>query len=150
MPDLARGLSIVPGRRMRRSLGRCEPATGTIRLHPQLYDERVELFREVLCHEVAHVAVHRLHGRRAKPHGAEWAALMHSVGFAPRATVDVGTLSKTLQRASRPRYAYLHRCPTCDARHRAGRVVRTWRCRKCHDAGRGGKLEIIRMTVSDA
>jgi len=27
---------------------------------------------EVLCHELAHVAVYRLHGRAARTHGPEW------------------------------------------------------------------------------
>jgi predicted SprT family Zn-dependent metalloprotease len=150
LPDLAARVRVVPGPRMRRSLGRCEPATGLIRLHARLWDEPGELFREVLCHEVAHVAVLRLHGAGVRPHGVEWMELMRRAGFEPRATVAVGGLSGALREAARPAWVYEHRCPACGARRHAGRVVRNWRCRRCRDAGRPGRLEITRLPAAPA
>jgi predicted SprT family Zn-dependent metalloprotease len=39
------------------------------------------ILEEVLCHELAHVAVYRLHGRSVRPHGPEWKRLVRQVGF---------------------------------------------------------------------
>jgi len=45
--------------------------------------------RETVPHEVAHVVTWLLHGRRARPHGAEWQAVMHHLGIAsPRRCHD--------------------------------------------------------------
>ncbi|MGH8528334.1 MAG: SprT-like domain-containing protein [Nevskiales bacterium] len=39
--------------------------------------------RETLPHELAHLIVWRLHGRRVRPHGAEWQAVMRLFGAEP-------------------------------------------------------------------
>jgi hypothetical protein len=47
-----------------------------------------DLLEEVLCHELAHVAVYRLHGRAVRPHGPEWKGLVAAAGFKPRARFE--------------------------------------------------------------
>ena len=97
---------------------------------------------EVLCHELAHVAAYELHGRRHRPHGPEWAALMQAAGFEPRArarlTHDVSALLVAPRRGSQ----YEHRCPVCRAVRFARRPVRQWRCVACITAGLDGHLLI--------
>ncbi|MBM4101761.1 MAG: SprT family zinc-dependent metalloprotease [Phycisphaerae bacterium] len=84
--------------RMVRSLGRAYSRRGLIRLNGGLAQSDCEvLLREVLCHELAHVAVHRRFGDRAQPHGAPWRHCMQLVGFEPRVTIPVECLPPTLR-----------------------------------------------------
>ena len=131
--------------RMRVSLGLCRPAQNRIRLSAVLRDGgSSDLLEEVLCHELAHVAVHRLHGRRAKPHGPEWKSLMRKAGFEPR--VRVRENDPRLPKAfNKPRPRWEHRCPVCGVTQMAGRPVRQWRCVRCRKAGRSGKLRIRKI-----
>ncbi|HET7314302.1 SprT-like domain-containing protein [Salinisphaera sp.] len=68
-----------------RAAGQAVFARRTRRCHIRLNAELLashsrEMLDQTVPHEVAHVAVYRLHGRRARPHGAEWKALMHAFG----------------------------------------------------------------------
>jgi len=138
-------VSVSFSRRLRCSLGRCVPARGIVRLSMRLLRSRPELLDEVLCHEVAHVAAYELYGRRARPHGREWAALMRAAGFEPRVRApwrhDVVEAA-----AARPRRGlrYEHRCPICQAGRLARRPVRQWRCAACVRAGLDGQLVITK------
>jgi hypothetical protein len=76
-------ISIEISTRMTRSLGRCYPNRNLIRIARFVLEESAELFREVLCHETAHLAAYHLHGPSIRPHGAEWKALVHEAGYAP-------------------------------------------------------------------
>jgi len=143
VPDLTRGLEIQISSRLRRSLGRCDPRRGIVRLNPALLEAPQPLLVETLCHEVAHVAAFRIHGANIRPHGPEWAALMTAAGFAPRARVLERTMPKVVRQRSRPRKLYLHRCRACRARRIARRPVRRWLCRRCVEAGLPGRLEIV-------
>jgi len=87
VPGLESRLAISFSTRMSRSLGRCHPERKLIRLAGWLREAPDALLAEVLCHEVAHVAVHELHGRDCRPHGKEWKALMRSAGFQPRTRI---------------------------------------------------------------
>jgi len=144
LPGMVDDVSLEFSRRFRRSLGRCWPTQGRIRLAAFLFEGDPGLLEEVLCHELAHVAAFRLHGRRIRPHGPEWKALLVQAGFEPRARFreeDVGL--------PRPRTAPMarweHRCPRCQAVRMAGRSVPQWRCADCWNAGRSGKLLITRI-----
>lgn len=144
-PGLETRVSVSFSRRLRRSLGRCVPARGVVRLNMRLLRSRPELLDEVLCHEVAHVAAYELHGRRTRPHGREWAALMRAAGFEPR----VRTLWRhdvVAAAARRPRRGlrYEHRCPVCQTGRLARRPVRQWRCAACVRAGLDGRLVITK------
>ena len=144
LPGLVDDVSVEFSRRFRRSLGRCWPAQGRIRLGAFLLAGDPALLEEVLCHELAHVAAFRLHGRRIRPHGPEWKALLVQVGFEPRVRIPEGHAGlPKLSTAARARYE--HRCPVCHAVRMAGRSVPQWRCAMCWEAGRSGKLDITRI-----
>ncbi|MCP3980292.1 MAG: SprT family zinc-dependent metalloprotease [bacterium] len=145
VPDLPDRLRVEYAPRLRRSLGRCTPATGHIRLHPALRDAGISLLKEVLCHEAAHAAVYLLYGAGRRPHGVEWARLMRAAGFEPRARVDEADLPDVVRKASQPRRLYRHRCPVCGTQRTARRVVRRWRCRRCLEAGLDGLLSITTL-----
>jgi predicted SprT family Zn-dependent metalloprotease len=84
VPELPWRVRIVFSSRLKRSLGRCSPRTGLIRLNPGLRTGAPAALREVVCHEVAHVATWILHGPRASAHGREWKGLMQRAGYEPR------------------------------------------------------------------
>jgi len=84
--------------RMVRSLGRAYSRQGLIRMNCGLAQSGCEaLLREVLCHELAHVAVHRRFGDRVQPHGAPWRHCMRLVGFEPRVTIPMECLPPSLR-----------------------------------------------------
>jgi len=150
VPALPDRLHVRPGPRLRRSLGRCHPASGTIRLHPELFEAPENLLKEVLCHEAAHVAAHLRHGPTVRPHGPEWAGLMREAGYEPRVRMDPANLPALLQRSIRPRVLFRHLCRTCGANRMARRAVHRWRCRACTEAGLAGRLEIRSVRATDA
>lgn len=80
---LAPEISLEISTRMTRSLGRCYPDRQLIRIADFVLEESEELFREVLCHEAAHLAAYQLHGKSIRPHGREWKALMVEAGYEP-------------------------------------------------------------------
>jgi predicted SprT family Zn-dependent metalloprotease len=140
IPDLAAKVDVAFSRRLRSSAGRAVPARGTVRLHAALADGPPELLREVVIHELAHVAAHLLHGRTAA-HGPEWRGLVRTAGGHVRVRLPPGTLPG----GRRVRATWLHRCPVCEVARHAGRPVRNWRCRRCVDSGRSGVLTIERI-----
>ncbi len=144
VPHLADSVTVEFSPRFRSSLGLCRPGEGRIRLAAHLANGRPELLEEVLCHELAHVAVYRLHGRSVRPHGPEWKGMVRAAGFEPRVRFhrEEGGFPA---RATRPRARWEHRCPVCQARRVAGRPVRNWRCVECLRAGLPGTLVITRM-----
>jgi len=101
-PDLPSQVHITFSPRLRASLGRCSPRTGSIRLNPGLLEADPAILREVVCHEAAHVAAWLLHGRRARPHGREWKDLMRAAGYEPRARWPHHALPEALRRDARP------------------------------------------------
>jgi hypothetical protein len=114
LPNLPRSISVKVNPRLRRSLGRCNPASGRISLSADLLHapERLE---EVLCHEVAHAEV------RAKERTSPPRAHPKPLGL-----------------------PYEHRCPVCQGVRYARRPVTRWRCSDCLDSGLGGELVITR------
>ena len=127
---------------MQRSLGRCVPRTGAVRLNARVLGDNSELLEEVLCHELAHIATFQLHGPKVRPHGSEWAALIRAAGFEPRVRTR---LSRDIEvTAITDQAFYEHRCPVCHTTRLARRPVRAWRCAECFAAGLEGKLVIER------
>lgn len=145
LPRLGAEVSIRTSSRMRVSLGRCAPLSGSIRIASFLLDGPAALLEEVLAHELAHVAVVQLHGAGRRPHGEEWRALMRRVGHDPRPTIPREEFERLLPIRAGRRVAWEHRCPRCGARRLAGRPVRGWRCARCRVAGFGGRLEVERL-----
>lgn len=123
--------------RLRRSLGRVAIDAKTVRLNPLLKDASVELLREVLCHELAHLVVAWRHGASARPHGPEWRALMEKAGWTPRVRIPWPLAPPRPQRTT-----FEHRCPVCQRRWRAKRAMRSWRCPDCLSAGLPGTLTV--------
>jgi predicted SprT family Zn-dependent metalloprotease len=145
LPDLPGQVTIEISNRLRSSIGLCYPERSMIRLHPVVRELDEPVILEVLCHEMAHVAAHRHHGRGCKPHGREWTSLVESAGYEARTRLPPGTVFATpAQRATRKVVLWRHRCPRCDASRTARRPVYTWRCATCRQNGRGGELEITR------
>ncbi len=143
-PALTERVTISFSARLTRSLGRCHPRQGTIRLAAWLCDADPALLREVLCHEVAHVAAWDLTGGRNRPHGAEWRALMRAAGYQPRVRYPQELLPPEARKPSRRSSLWDHSCPRCGAHRTARRVMRIWRCARCVEAGREGRLVIHR------
>jgi predicted SprT family Zn-dependent metalloprotease len=130
--------------RLTRSLGRAYPGRMLVRLSVLLQRSPYSpLFEEVLCHEVAHLAVHALHGSQASPHGPEWKRLLRLAGYEPRRAlfVDNGGDHRIV------RLAYEHTCPVCQATRVARHPHRSWRCAACRRAGLEGNLIIRNVRV---
>ena len=144
LPGLADSVTVEFSRRFRSSLGRCYPIQRRVRLAAHLERGNDDLLEEVLCHELAHVAVYQIHGHRVRPHGREWKALVAMAGFEPRVRFQPGE-GRFPPRPWRPRVRWEHRCPVCQVMRMAGRPVREWRCAKCYKAGRSGRLIITRV-----
>ena len=106
-------ISVTISRRMTSSLGRASYTRQSIGLQHTLLDPTAkELLREVLCHEAAHLAAYRLHGKTIRPHGSQWKSLLSAAGYPPRATIAAATL------------------PACFGVRRARRVVKRRKVRR--------------------
>jgi predicted SprT family Zn-dependent metalloprotease len=146
--DLADRVRVEPGRRLRRSFGRCRPSSGQVDILPALFEpEYADLLREVVCHEAAHAAAHLLHGR-VRPHGREWQALMAAAGYEPTTRMDPRRLPPELLTRMQPSTRYRHTCTICGATRMAGRRVRNWRCGRCRNRGLEGWLRIVRVALA--
>jgi SprT protein len=143
---LAKGTRLRSSARLCRSLGTYRPSRSQITLAAWLFDDAPRtLLEEVLCHEAAHAAVHLTHARRVRPHGAEWRAFMLAVGRQPRVRIPSALIPDSQKaRLSRGRH-WEHRCPVCRATRMARVRVTRWRCRRCVEAGREGRLVIERI-----
>jgi predicted SprT family Zn-dependent metalloprotease len=111
VPDLAGTVTVTFSTRLKRSLGRCRPASGRITLQAALEHAEPALLAEVLCHEAAHVAAHRLSDGTAPPHGALWQDLVRAAGYEPRTrrpdAEQPGTAAARAPAGKRPaRFAY--------------------------------------------
>lgn len=126
---------------LRASLGKCRPSRGSVTLASYLQTAPAAHVRDVLGHELAHVAAHLLYGSAIAPHGPEWQELMEVAGLSPMVQ-HPSTSSRTSQSRTPARYA--HRCAVCHSVWYAKRRMRTWRCAECQDAGLSGDLLIMR------
>ena len=125
--------------RLTRSLGRAYPARMLVRLSLLLQRPPYSsVFEEVLCHEVAHLAVHTLHGSQVATHGAEWKQLLKLAGYEPRRGLFIEHLADRDTIGLR----YQHTCPVCQSTRMARRPPPTWRCIACRRAGLEGNLII--------
>lgn len=148
LPQLASAVAVSYNPRLQRSLGRCKPSIGRVTLNPALRQATLERRAEVLCHELAHVAVFQLYGPAAKSHGREWRELVARAGYVPHvrsADVSGARTSPTSPSSVLP---YEHRCPVCQSARYARRPVSRWRCAECLDAGLSGELLISRRPDS--
>jgi SprT protein len=145
LPELERTVALTFSRRLKRSLGRCRPATGRITIQARLADDDPELLTEVLCHEAAHVAAYQLSGSVDDPHGERWRELVKRAGYEPSARHATQVDSPVMTPGIIGRYTHEHRCSVCHSVRYARRAVTTWYCADCIDAGLPGKLTITRL-----
>ena len=138
----AESVRVEWGRGFRRSLGRVHLERRVVRLSPELAAAPTVVLLEVLCHEIAHLAVRDLHGSGCRPHGPEWMALVRAAGFEPRRRMPWAEPSPPSRSVAARRRPYIHRCPVCQLQRIAWRPVRQWRCAACVGAGLSGRLEI--------
>lgn len=145
VPELARRVSICISPRLRRSLGRCRPSTDQIVISSLLFTGRYRrLIKEVLCHELAHIATRELYAVHVRPHGPEWVALVLAAGLPARVRLLLKS-PPSMPRRKRAAHLYEHRCPVCHMVRISRRRMRGWRCAACVAAGLSGKLAIRRV-----
>jgi predicted SprT family Zn-dependent metalloprotease len=126
--------------RLRRSLGLAYPERMLVRLSLLLKEPKyASLFDEVLCHEVAHIAVFHVHGKAATSHGPEWKELLRMVGYEPRRSYRTDSLP---ERKGHESISYDHICPICQAKRTARRPMPSWCCVACQNAGLDGEMII--------
>lgn len=126
--------------RLRTSLGRADLKNERISLAPRLL-RNPRLLREVLRHELAHVAARRIARSREPVHGPTWRALLTQVRSLPRVRQRVqGRRPAPVQRTFR------HECPVCDFVRLGKRRVPAWRCADCVASGLSGALNITEVT----
>lgn len=145
LPGLEARVEISYSPRLRTMLGRALPARGIVRLHPDLATAPVKRLCEVLCHEVAHIAVFELHGGACRPHGPEWAELVRAAGYEPSARFCSRDARSVDGARPRIRHQYAHVCTVCHAQRLSRRPVPQWRCAACVQAGLEGRMEIRRL-----
>jgi SprT protein len=122
--------------------GRADLTRWHLRFNATLLRENREHFlKHTVGHEVAHLVTFALWGRRAKPHGHEWRAVMAVYGLPAHAThrYDVSNIP-------RRRSPYVYRC-RCEndvffgsLRHKRTRRGVRYFCRRC-----GAPLEFVRV-----
>lgn len=109
-----------------------------VRLNAAMLEEYGEQFiADTIGHEVAHFIVFELYGRKVRPHGREWQAVMSEVlKRKPEVTHQYNT--KPARRLKR--YAYLCECPdhihelTSIRHNKVLNQQARYLCRQCHSA----------------
>lgn len=137
IPDLASRAVIQFSDRLRSALGRTRVDIRRVRLNPLLASANELLLDEVLCHELAHIAVYERFGSSVKPHGPEWEALVRQAGYEPRLRLNISS-----KKPPTNKHRFEHLCPVCQTVRYAKRPMSRWRCGSCVDAGLEGKLLI--------
>jgi len=82
---------------------------------------------------------------RIRPHGPEWRAFMESAGHPARVRIPEALMPPAVRAATAAGRCWEHRCPVCQATRMARTRVARWRCKRCVEAGRGGRLVIARV-----
>lgn len=141
-------VSVHVSSRLRVSLARCYPESSEIRVHPRLPQEPTAFVREVLVHELAHLAVYEKHGTTVYPHGPEWRDHVCALGLVPRVNFVLSNMAAPMAGQSLASTAYRHRCPVCQFTRFSRRPQRRWRCAVCVAAGLAGDLVIESLVKS--
>lgn len=140
LPGFERNLIFRFSPRLTRSLGRCNPAAGTLTLRLGLPRDQIPY---ILCHEAAHIAVFLRFGPGLRPHGPEWASLVALAGFPPAVNAPGPETASPRNPAPSGSFRYAHQCLVCQATRWARRPIRRWRCAECLAAGLTGEMRII-------
>ncbi len=144
MSDLIGQVRISYSNHLTSTLGRSRVDTQQVRLNPELAHTDQYFLDEVLCHELAHIAVYQKYGPGKRPHGREWATFVRQAGFEPK--VRLGGVGRTSQMKPDLHRRFEHLCPICQTTRYARRPISRWRCAVCNEAGLDGKLVIREAT----
>lgn len=82
-----------------------------------LADNEEEFIKDTIPHEFAHIVVHKVYGRRAKPHGKEWKNVMRHFGCEPKTYHNMDVDKALLMNGQKTRAQtrpFVYICPTCD------------------------------------
>jgi predicted SprT family Zn-dependent metalloprotease len=140
-----RRLRLRSNPRLTATVARCVANADLIQLSPFAASASNRLRREILCHEAAHYVVLCRYGAAARPHGAEWAALVKRAGFQSKASL---VRCGARRRRARVIASYHHFCPVCHFVRRAKRRMTRWRCPECRAVGLEGTLRIESVSAS--
>lgn len=144
-PGLSQHLSISFSPRLRKTLGRVRPKSGSITLNAKLASASRDVLLEILCHEAAHVAAFLLHGLRAKPHGPEWRSLVQAAGYQPSTSLKCRSLPQPSP-ASLPSRRHRYQCPVCEADYFVRRRNSRLHCSTCLRSGVTSQLFLVLPT----
>ena len=146
IPGLSGKVDIAFSTRIKSTWGRSRVDIRRVRLHPDLAQAAEHLLDEVLCHELAHIAVYETFGPGKPPHGDEWVSFVRRAGFEPRLRLDAaGNPSEPTQNRKK---RFEHYCPVCQTVRYARQPMSRWRCGRCVDAGLEGMLLIREAAAS--
>ena len=144
LPDISR---FRHNTRLRTTIARWVIGSNTVELSTGFFNRHWDQ-REILCHELAHAAVVRIHGRSEQPHGAAWCELLRKAGYEPRTHLDSDRMIHAPLTVERSHLIYEHRCPVCHAVRYGKRAVKSWRCVECIGAGLPGNLIVASVPRS--
>lgn len=148
LDGLTEEITVRFSQRLRSAWGRAYVQRKLVTLHHALRCGSRSKLEEVLCHEIAHLAVFLRSGGNARPHGKEWAELVRKAGFEPKVRMAAPQMARrqALGRTSpQPVPSWEHRCPVCQTVRFGRRPIRGWRCAQCVASGLDGLLEITRV-----
>jgi len=143
LPGLARSVTAAFSTRMRRSLGSAHRQSGSVRINSRLAVGHPGLLLETLCHEVAHIAAFRLHGKKAKPHGPEWRALVLAAGYKPTTMMFCRRIERANECPAARKALFKYLCVTCQSPYIGRRKDSRLRCGRCLDMGLSGILRLV-------
>ena len=141
VPGLSDRITFRHNACLRTTIARWLIASHCLEVSTRFFELRLD-HREILCHELAHAAASRIHGRSVRPHGHEWRELMREAGYEPRARRVSQRGSRASPNTIPSQSLYEHRCAVCHAVRYGKKPVKSWRCVQCVGAGLAGHLTI--------
>ncbi|RMG26585.1 MAG: M48 family peptidase [Armatimonadetes bacterium] len=118
--------------------GKAILSDGVVCLSSLLLTTRERIWETVL-HEYAHLVVFERWGRRAKPHGNEWRAVMRQLGLEPRRTHSYECFP-----TRKPRRRLVYACQSCGEEIHRVRPLK--RGRAYYHVGCGGRIRFLRRS----
>jgi predicted SprT family Zn-dependent metalloprotease len=144
VPELLEGMSVERNGRLRATVARWVEEKKCVELGPRFF--RLNKHQSnVLCHELAHAAAVKLHGKGVSPHGPEWCALIRAAGYAPSSKLRTAGHMTGISGTKKLSLQYEHRCLVCHSVRYAKRRMISWKCVECVGSGLPGQLEIRRF-----
>lgn len=143
VPTLLEQISVRRNNLLRTTVARWREKMKCLELGPKFF-RMTKRQDEILCHELAHAAALKIHGRGILSHGPEWHALITAVGYSPISVLKISKSSSMVSRRNKSSW-YEHRCTVCHAVRFAKKPMRQWRCAECSQDGLQGLLKIHKL-----